>query len=205
MSENYELPADAPKKQKDTTVMLANVRIAFPTLWTAEQVQGRGKPAFSGTFLLAPEHPSLPGLKEAIISVATAKWGDGAPEILKQLVAGDRICLHNGDAKANFEGFAGNKYVSSRSYSRPLVLNKDRSALAETDGKPYSGCYVNAILAIWAQQNQHGKRINAQLSGVQFVGEGESFGGGRVAQVDEFDVVPDGADGDAPVANQIAC
>lgn len=187
-------------KVKDTVVMLSNVRLAFPTLFTAEQVQGKGKPAFSATFLLAPDHPSIAVLKEAIKSVAIAKWGDGAADILKQLVAADRVCLHNGDAKANFDGFAGNKFVSSRTYSRPLVINADRSALAETDGKPYSGCYVNGQVAIWAQQNQHGKRINAQLSGVQFVKDGESFGGGRVAQVDEFDVVAEGVDGDAPAA-----
>ena len=192
-------------KQKDTIVMLENVRLAFPTLFTAEQVQGKGKPAFSATFLLVPDHPAINGpespLKRAIRDVAIAKWGDGAADILKQLVAGDRICLHNGDAKANLDGYKGNMFVAARSPSRPLVLNSDRSALAEADGKPYSGCYVNGQIAVWAMQNTHGKRVCAQLRGVQFVRDGESFGGGSVAQVDEFDVVADGADGDAPVAN----
>ena len=200
-SNNYELPADIKPKQKDTIIMLEDVRIAFPTLFTAEQVQGKGKPAFSATFLLAPDHKSIPTLKTAIIDVATAKWGSGAAEILKQLVAGDRICLHNGDAKANFEGFAGNKFVSTRSYSRPLIINNDRSALAEADGKPYSGCYVNGQIAVWAMQNTHGKRICAQLRGVQFLRDGQSFGGGGVAQVDEFDVHADGTDGEAPAAS----
>lgn len=189
-------------KQKDTVVMLENVRLAFPTIWTPEQVQGKGKPAFSATFLLTPDHPSLPALKQAIQSVAAAKWGDGAGDILKQLVAADRVCLHNGDAKANFDGFAGNKYVSSRSYTRPLIIDGQRNALAEADGKPYSGCYVNGQVAIWAQQNQHGKRINAQLSGIQFVRDGEAFGGGRVATVDEFsEVSGEGVDGEAPAGD----
>ena len=92
--------------------------------------------------------------------------------------------------------------MSARSLGRPLVLNADRSALAEADGKPYSGCYVNAQIAVWAMQNTHGKRVCAQLRGVQFIRDGESFGGGGVAQVDEFDVIADGADGDAPAGGE---
>jgi len=40
---------------------------------------------------------------------------------------------------------------------------------------------------LWAQNNQYGKRINAQLDGVQFVRDGDPFGDGAVG-VDAFDV-----------------
>jgi len=190
------------KKQEDTIVRLDNVRIAFTSaLWKAEQVGGAGKPAFSATFLMPPEHPALADVKAAIKKVAIEKWGDEAGPILQQLVASDRVCLRNGDAKANYDGFAGNMYVAARGYVRPLIINADKSALAESDGKPYSGCYVNGQVSIWAQQNQYGKRINAQLGGVQFLRDGDSFGGGHVADVSEFDTVNEGgADGAAPVA-----
>ena len=188
------------QKQKDTIIRLDDTRIAFPVLWEPEQVGGQGKPAFSATFLMTPEHLALALLKEGIKKVAVDKWGDEAGAILQQLVASDRVCLRNGNGKANYDGFAGNMYVSARGYTRPLVIAADKSALLAEDGKPYSGCYVNAQISIWAQANQYGKRINAQLGGVQFLRDGESFGGGHVADVSEFDTVNEGgADSAAPL------
>lgn len=191
------------QKNEDILVRLDDVRIAFPALFVAEQVGNKGKPAFSASFLMTPEHPAIVAIKEGIKKAAVQKWGDEAAEVLQQLVAGDRVCLRNGNAKANYDGFAGNMYVSARGYTRPLVIAQDKSALVEQDGKPYSGCYVNAQISIWAQANQYGKRINAQLGGVQFLRDGESFGGGHVSDVSEFDTVPGegGADGAAPLAD----
>jgi hypothetical protein len=185
------------KKSEDIIVRMDNVRIAFPAVFVAEQVGGKGKPAFSATFLMTPEHPAIVLIKEGIKKAAVDKWGDEAAAILQQLVAGDRVCLRNGNTKANYEGFAGNMFVSARGYTKPLVINADKSPLIETDGKPYSGCYVNGQISIWAQQNQYGKRINAQLGGVQFLADGESFGGGHVADVSEFDTVAEGGADDA--------
>lgn len=189
------------KKVEDHVIMLPDVRMAFPQIFTPSQVNNEGKPAFSGSFLFPPTHPVVVLIQRAIAKVANAKWGEKGPEILKALIAGDKVCLHNGDAKSNYDGFVGNLFVSARSPTRPLVIAQDRSPLVEADGKPYSGCYVNAQIALWAQANNFGKRVNAQLRGVQFLRDGEAFGGGAVAQADEFDVVEGAeADADAPEA-----
>jgi hypothetical protein len=45
---------------------------------------------------------------------------------------------------------------------------------------------VNAIVTLWPQNNQYGKRINALLDGVQFNRDGDPFGDGAVS-VSEFD------------------
>lgn len=184
------------KKVEDHVIMLKNVRIAFPAIFTATQVNGEGKPAFSASFLMPPEHPDVETVRTGITNVAIAKWGDEATDILRALIAGDKVCLHDGDLKAQYDGFLGNLFISARSPARPTVIAQDRSVLVEADGKPYSGCYVNAQIALWAQANNYGKRVNAQLRGVQFLRDGEAFGGGAVAQADEFDVV-EGADADA--------
>ncbi len=190
------------KKGADHVIMLNDVRVAFPQLWTPAQVNGEGKPAFSASFLMAPTHPAVAAVRAGITLVAQAKWGDKAQEILRALIAGDKVCLHNGDTKAQYDGYAGNLFVSSRSPTRPLVIGQDRGVLAEVDGKPYSGSYVNAQISLWAQSNNFGKRVNAQLRGVQFLRDGEAFGGGGVAVPDEFDeVVDDTADAPAPEAS----
>ena len=188
------------QKTQDNVIMLSNVRGAFLSIFEPSQVAGEGKPAFSGAFIMPPDHPDIKKVRAAIQAVAHAKWGEKAPDILKALIAGDKVCLHNGDLKSNYDGFAGNQYVSARSPARPLVIAQDRTPLTASDGKPYAGCYVNVQVAIWAQDNTYGKRINAQLRGVQFFRDGDAFGGGGVAKSDDFDVVDASADDDAPDA-----
>ncbi len=188
------------KKGEDNILMLVNVRLAFPNLWVATQVNNEGKAAFSASFLLTPDHPDVAKIKAAIAKTATDKWGAKAGEILQALVAADKVCLHNGNLKSDLEGYAGNLFVSARGPMRPLVINSDKSVLTEADGKPYSGSFVNAQIALWAQQNKYGKRINAQLRGVQFLRDGEAFSGGGVSDPDEFEAVANDVDGEAPVA-----
>jgi hypothetical protein len=73
---------------------------------------------------------------------------------------------------------------------RPLVITRDKTPIVESDNIVYAGCYVNAIVSLWAQNNQYGKRINAQLDAVQFVRDGEPFGDGGVSP-NEFDAFGD--------------
>jgi hypothetical protein len=175
-------------------VKLTNVRLAFPALYEAKTVNGEGKPAFSAVFLLDPTHPDIKLVNAAIDAVAKEKWGAKADAILKTARAADKVCLHNGDTKAEYAGFEGNFYISARNATRPLVIDTDKSPLTEQDGRPYAGCYVNASIDIWAQDNNYGKRVNASLGGVQFFKDGDAFAGGGAASEDEFDDISAGAD-----------
>lgn len=177
-------------------VKLTNVRLAFPVLFEAKTVNGEGKPAFSASFLLDPADPQVKALNQAIEQVAKDKWGAKAEAILKQMRAQDKVALHDGDLKANYDGFPGNLYVSARSATRPLVIDKDKSPLTEQDGKPYAGCFVNASIELWPQDNNYGKRVNAGLRGVQFFRDGDAFAGGGAASEDEFDDISSGATAD---------
>lgn len=55
------------------------------------------------------------------------------------------------------------------------------------EARLYSGCYVHAVVDVWAQDNDNGKRINCQLLGVQFAGDGDAFTTGAVGETDDFD------------------
>lgn len=177
-------------------VKLTNVRLAFPVLFEAKTVNGEGTPAFSASFLLDPADPQVKALNQAIEQVAKDKWGAKAEAILKQMRAQDKVTLHDGGLKANCGGFPGNLYVSARSATRPLVIDKDKSPLTEQDGKPYAGCFVNASIELWPQDNNYGKRVNAGLRGVQFFRDGDAFAGGGAASEDEFDDISSGATAD---------
>ena len=168
-------------------VKLQNVRLAFPKLFKAEQVNGEGDPQFSATFILPKSHPSVKDIENAILQVAKEKWADKADAILKKVKAELKTCLKDGDLKADLEGFAGNYFLSASNKTRPYVINRDKTQLNPDDGVMFAGCYVYAVIDIWAMDNRFGKRICASLSGVQFYKDGDAFTGGGIASDADFD------------------
>jgi hypothetical protein len=169
-------------------LMLNDVRLAFPNLFKPTTVNGEGDPAYSATFILPPDHPQLALIRKVQDAVGSEKWGAKWPAVKKELEAKDKLALHDGDTKSQYGGFEGNFFVASRAKqtARPTVIDRNKAPLTEADGRPYAGCYVNASVEFWAQDNAYGKRINAQVRGVQFLRDGDSFGGGSPASSDEF-------------------
>lgn len=175
-------------------IRLENVRFTFvQSLFDAKQVQGQGEAKFSCTGLIPRDHPQLQAISAAIVAVAQAKWGAKADDILKSLKAADRLPLHDGDAKSQYQGYAGNFFINASNKMRPLVIGPNREPLTAADGKPYSGSYGNMIVQFWSQDNSYGKRINASLLGAQFVKDGERLAGGGVAAADDFEAIPEQA------------
>lgn len=177
-------------------IKLKNVRLAFPSLFEAKAVNGEGEPRFSAVFLLDPKHPQLEEILAALKQVAKEKWAGKWEPIYNQMEKQLKLCLHDGDEKGDYEGFPGNFFLNAANKARPAVLDRDRTTLIQADGRPYAGCYVNAVVDIWAQDNNFGKRINASLGGVQFFRDGDAFAGGGVASEDDFDDISEGADAD---------
>lgn len=177
-------------------IMLRNVRLAFPALFEPKTVAGEGNPRYSAMLILTPEHPQLPDVQKLMRAVAKDKWKDKAEGIYKSLEKTDKLALHDGDTKSQYDGVAGNFFISAAAQenARPTVIDGNKAPLTERDGKPYAGCYVNASIDFWAQDNNYGKRINAQLRGIQFYKDGDAFSAGRPADSDEFDEVTEGAD-----------
>lgn len=152
-------------------IKLTNVRLSFPQLFVPKSVQEGGEKKYSAAFLLDKQHDAaqIDAIRKGMFDVATAKWGAKIPQGLKK-------CLQEGTAK-EYDGYGpDNMFVSSSATVRPSVIDRNRAPLNAEDGKPYAGCLVNAVIRLWAQDNSWGKRINAQLQGVQFAGDGEAFG-----------------------------
>lgn len=182
-------------------IRLENVRLAFPVLFTprAADPAKPGDLSFSAALIFPPDHVARKAVSDGCIAVANEKWGTKASEYLKTMVAGDKLAIHRGDTKAQYEGYGGNYFVNTRNEARPTVLDRNKSPLVEADGRPYAGCFVNAVVELWAQDNKYGKRINASLMGVQFLTDGDAFSGGGVADADDFESLEAGADSEALV------
>lgn len=168
-----------------------NARLSFPNLFKPTAFGEGQEPAFNATFLISKTDPQVAAIQQVIEAVATEKWGAKAPAILKSILTSGKCCFRDGADKAQYNGFDGQMYLSARSASAPKVFDRDRSDLSATSGRPYAGCFVNVSIDIWAQDNKYGKRINATLRGVQFVKDGEAFGGSAPARAEEFDDVSD--------------
>lgn len=170
-------------------VVVNQVRISFPNLFVPQK-DDKGQDKYGAAFIIPKDHPDLKKVEECIKQVAAEKWADKAPGILTSLKASNKLCLHDGDAKAQYDGYAGNLYLSANNRARPVVLDRNKTPLTQQDGKPYSGCYVNVSLDVWAQDHAaHGKRINANVLAVQFAKDGEAFSGGAAFDDSDFETV----------------
>lgn len=170
-------------------VIIKGARGAFLNLWEPKQFNGTGEARCNGNFLLDPakQKAEVDKVVAAIQEVAREKWGAKAPDVLKTLKAKGDLCLHPGETKSEYDGFEGMVFVSAANKARPVVVDKDKTPLTQSDGKPYSGCYVNVSVDIWAQDNNFGKRINAKLLAVQFHADGDAFSGGEGYTDDDFE------------------
>lgn len=192
-------------------LFLNNVRLSFPDL------RKRGKPAkdkpnepgkFGCQGIFDKESPAHIALRAAVIAVAKEKWPEAWGVIVKGL-GNDKKCLREGDQNLDGknkvrEEYAGKMYVkASNREAVPLIAAKAKKAdgswniLPPESGKPYGGCYVNLKIDVYAIDSpDFGKGIHASLLAVQFVRDGESFGGAP-ATADGFDDVEGAVDEEA--------
>jgi hypothetical protein len=180
-------------------VVLKDVRISFcQSLFEAEQYQGKGAFRHSATYLIEPGSANDKAIKAAIMAVAEEKW----PKKAKQMIEGmkgntNKFCYQNGDLK-DYDGYQGMWYIAGhrkQSDGQPLILDVNKAPLTAKDGKPYGGCYVNASIDIYAQDGEN-CGIRCGLLGVQFLRDGDSFGGASKSKGDEFDDLGEGSDAD---------
>lgn len=178
-------------------VKLQNVRLSFPQLFEAKAVNGEGEPKFGAAFVIVPGSPTAEILAQTMLQVAKEKWGAKGEGTLADLKAKGKVCYQE-RPKTNasgevYDGFEGMHHVNASTPTRPAVIDRDTTPLMAADGRPYAGCYVDASIDIWAQDNSWGKRVNAKLRWVQFRGDGEAFAGGAPVSQDEFENIAEGA------------
>ncbi|MBE0469618.1 MAG: DUF2815 family protein [Methyloprofundus sp.] len=161
-------------------IKLQNVRLSFPSLFRKAVFQGE-ETKYEATFLLDKELHA-----DKIIEIQRAIAEKIKTELKGAKVSADKLCLKDGDEIA-YDGYDGCWSLKASNNKRPMVIDRDKSPLTEDDDKLYAGCYVNAVIELWAQNNGFGKRINANLLGVQFVKDGTPFSDSVTASVDDFD------------------
>lgn len=178
-------------------LMLKNKRGAFPALAEAQAI-GDGEPAFGIRLVVDPSDPDVAVLDAAMLDAAKGKWKEDGEAIFELLKKQGKVCFAHEPYTSSktgkpYAGFEGKFNLGTRTPAnkpKPTVFNKYGEPVtgkSEIEQLIYSGCYVNAKVEIWAQDNSFGRRINCSLLGVMFAGDGDSFGGGAApAAADDF-------------------
>lgn len=165
-------------------IKLENVRLSFPSLFRKAVFSGE-ETKYEATLLLGKDtHKALIETLQKAIAEKIKTDLKGAK------LSDDKICLKDGDF-IEYDGYANCYSIKAGNNKRPMVIDRDKSPLTENDERLYAGCYVNAVVELWAQNNSWGKRINANLLGVQFAKDGEPFGDGVSVTADDFDAFGD--------------
>jgi hypothetical protein len=165
----------------NTRFTLKNVRLSFPSVFKKSVYNGvEGK--YEATFLVDKADEATKAKIDKAIEAAIKE--------AKIKVPSDKRCMKDGD-EVEYDGYAGMWSLKASTNKRPQVIDRDKSPLTEDDDRIYAGCYVNASVDIWIQNNQYGKRANANLYAVQFVKDGDPFGAGSVDVSDDFEDLDD--------------
>ena len=173
---------------------LKNVRLSFPKLFRPDDKFGGG-PKYGASFIIDPESDegmaNLKGLEGIVRELEARHLGDKEmPE--------DRLPIKDGDIKG-YPGWEGMRIVTANSRRPPVIHDRALREIAEGDAQePYAGCYVDAVLDLYAidPQSDYGPRICAALGGVRFRSKGKPFGKRLVDAENDYSAIADDNEAD---------
>lgn len=178
----------------DGTIRVDNVRMSYPHLAKAWAKNETDRKKYSATGLAPKEthDEAKKALVEAINKLLTAsKMGK---------IGSEHKFVRDGDdtGKAENEGMWVIK-ASENEGRAPSVRYPNGSLIPhdKIESIVYPGCIVNILIRPWAQNNVHGKKINANLIGVQFVRDGERLGEAPIDDEGAWDEIEDETGGDS--------
>lgn len=194
-----------------TRLMVYDMRGSYlQNIWTPKPFEEGDTPAWTAQGLLDPNNPKhakqiaeIEAIEKAELRKAWAASKDGNKgeaffEKVWADIGQDRALRDGGLKGGDYEGM---RYLAARAtqgkQAAPIVLDRRATRVAEgAEGAPYSGCFINLQVEIWAQWGKY-KRVNCTFLGIQFVRDGDAFGGGKPADLSAFaDLGDQGDDGE---------
>lgn len=152
-------------------IRLNNVVISFPSLFRKANYKGT-ELKYEGTFILDKiEHKQeIDQIQKEIDRILAEDF-----KTTRAKFKDDKICLKDGDYSEN-DAFAGKFTIKATNKDKPLTIDYNKNDIVLTQDPFYSGAIVNAVIDLWKMDNEYGKKILANLYGVQFVKDGPKLG-----------------------------
>ena len=185
-------------------IFLSNVRLSFPQLVEPRASVEGGVKKYSADFIMSADHAGFKQFMTQYLTLAQTKWNEHAQQVMQMIQADRKLrCYCAGDEKIDkktfkpYSGYAGMVAISANKDQMPQMIQSDGApveagntlAYQSLARKMYGGCYVNAAVKPWIQENKHGRGIRCDLVAVQFYADGEAFGEGAADASALFGVV----------------
>lgn len=175
--------------------ILKNVRLSYPKLFKPVPFQGQegSAPRYSANFIANLSREETDRLFAWFKKLSEEKF--------KKQIPVDKLFARRGDDTGKPENAGAIVFAASETMDkRPMVYNR-HGKLTQSDAEVYGGCMVDAIIRPWSMDNSFGKRINASLVAVKFVGDNTPFGAPPIPVADIFGVDPNQSLPDAAPAD----
>lgn len=178
-----------------TDVILKNVRISYPHLFTPAKFDANSTPRYSATFLIDKSDPkyaeTMKIIRDACEVEMKAVFKDEWKETLESFLTNpNKTFLLDGDRGVKSNKVPGHTLVKAHrreADSAPTVVDKFKKPIvSESEGKIRPGYYVNTKLGIWAQKGTY-PGIRCSLVSVQAWEEGPTLAGAPVGSPDDFE------------------
>lgn len=163
-------------------IYLPNVRLSFPHLAVAHKSGPEAPAKFSADFIMDATNPGWEAFFAQVQQLANDAWGAQAANVLQWIYSEKRArCFGSGEECIDkntmqpYVGYPGKVFIKANNDAQPALFGADGNRLMDAV-KLYGGCFVNAQIKPWLQDNVHGKAVRCELVGVQFNADGEAFG-----------------------------
>lgn len=184
-------------------IVLRNVIIGFPRLFTPERFNEQSQPAYSLKVFIEEGSEADTQIRDAIKAAATATW-KGKAELRLKKYSGDpkAFCYQSGETTEYEKPYGDACYIltarrpvpqGASTGNAPVVVDRRKNPITANDGLIYSGCICNVVVDIWAQESDKGSGVRCMLVSVQFVKDGKSYGAAP-ATADDLDDLGDDPD-----------
>jgi hypothetical protein len=175
------------QQQKDVRkVVTGKVRLNFPKLFRAVQINGEGEPKFSTQILIPKTDKATIAALRASEKAAVEEGNEG---VFKGKGVTAESVIKDADADGTAEDYphtAGHLYmsVSAREDFRPQVVDAGLNEITD-QSQVYSGVYARVSLRSFPYTYGSKKRgVSFGLNNVQIIGGGDRLGGGTTASQD---------------------
>lgn len=194
------------QEQFKNVVFLTNVRLSFPHIAKPQEAKEANKKAkYNAEFIIAPDNLGWARFFEIVNRLATDKWKHQAQQVM-QMIQNDRKkrCFGWGQEKVNqttlklYDGYEGMYFIGANRDQMPDIIDHLGQRVDPTNSmacqtmaaRMYGGCYVNACIRPWLQENEHGRGIRADFLSVQFHADGTPFGEGATDTAAMYSATP---------------
>jgi hypothetical protein len=201
-------------QQPQQNLIYVTARLSFPNIvdpQTKVNDKGETQTSYNCDLIFPQNDPGFAKFMQTYAAMAQDKWKENAQAAMQRIQSDRKTrCYGDGSEKASQKtfqihpGYAGNVFISARSSRQPQIIDIDGKPVDPTNtmqlravaSKLYGGCYVNAVIKPWLQQNTAGIGVRCDLVAIQFNRDGEAFGAGAADVTGFFGAVQ----GAAPAA-----